>query len=107
MRRRDVLALFASLTAAPQTWARSSSRLPVVGFLGFASKEADRELLGAFREGLKEQGHVEGQTILIEARHAGGDLKLATQYIDELVRRPVDVFVAPDWQQPAPFIARR
>jgi putative ABC transport system substrate-binding protein len=95
MRRRDILALLASLTAAPQTWAQTSGRLPVIGFLGFASREGDRELLGAFREGLKEQGHVEGQTILVESRHAGGDLKLAAQYIDELVRRPVDVFVAP------------
>jgi putative tryptophan/tyrosine transport system substrate-binding protein len=95
MRRRDLFALFAGLTAATRTWAQTIGRLPVVGFLGFASQEADRELLGAFRAGLKELGHVEGQTILVEPRHAGGDLNLAARYIDELVRRPVDVFVAP------------
>jgi putative tryptophan/tyrosine transport system substrate-binding protein len=99
MRRREFLLLVSgtvfSGTAATRTWAQTSGRLPVVGFLGFASQEADRELLGAFRAGLKEQGHVEGQTILVESRHAGGDLNLAGRYIDELARRPVDVFVAP------------
>jgi putative ABC transport system substrate-binding protein len=64
MRRRDLLALFAGLTAATRTWAQTNGRLPTVGFLGFASQEGDRELLGALRKGLTEQGHVEGQTIL-------------------------------------------
>jgi putative tryptophan/tyrosine transport system substrate-binding protein len=31
----------------------------------------------------------------LEARHAGGDLGLAGRFIDEMVRWPVDVFVAP------------
>jgi hypothetical protein len=38
---------------------------------------------------------VEGQSILVEARHAGGDVDLAARLIDELARRPVTVFVAP------------
>jgi len=69
--------------------------LPVVAFLGFASVEADRQTLAAFRKGLIEQGHVEGQTIVVEARHAGGDMDLAARLIDELARKPVDVFIAP------------
>ena len=69
--------------------------MPVVGFLGLASEQADRPLLEALRRGLKEQGHVEGQSILLEARHAGGDFTLAARFIEEMVRRPVDVFVAP------------
>ena len=66
-----------------------------MGFLGFASEQADRPFLDALRKGLTDQGYVEGQTILLEARHARGDLNLAAQFIDEMVRRPVDVFVAP------------
>jgi putative ABC transport system substrate-binding protein len=69
--------------------------MPTVCFLGLASEAADRPLLAALRQGLAERGHVEGQTISLEARHAAGDLNLATRFIDDMVRRPVDVFVAP------------
>jgi putative tryptophan/tyrosine transport system substrate-binding protein len=93
MRRRDILALFAVFSAPAPV--RAQTRLPVVGFLGFASEAADRPYLEAFRKGLEEQGLVEGRTILLESRHAGGDLTLAAQLIDEMVRRPVDLFVAP------------
>ncbi len=66
-----------------------------MGFLGLASEQADRPLLEALRHGLKEPGYVEGQSLLLEARHAGGDLNLAAQFIEEMVRWPVDIFVAP------------
>jgi putative ABC transport system substrate-binding protein len=78
-----------------RSFAQTQGRLPVVGFLGFATEQADRASLTALRRGLSEQGYVEGQTILLEARHAGGDLDLANRYIHEMIRRPVDVFVAP------------
>lgn len=95
MRRRDALALLASFPAATRSLAQTSGEVPVVAFLGFASPEADRPTLSAFRTGLQEQGHTEGKTILVEARHAGGDLGRATQFIEEMIRRPVAVFIAP------------
>ena len=101
MRRRHILALLAGLPATSRSLAQTRGRIPVVGFLGLASEQADRPLLDAFRQGLKEHRHVEGQTILLEARHANGDLGLAARFLEEMVRRPVDVFVAP-----GPAIAR-
>src|SRR3712207_3356752 len=86
MRRRDALALLASLTLGTRSLAQTQGRLPVVSFLGFATEQADRATLTALRRGLSEQGYVEGQTILLEARHAGGDLDLANSYIQEMVR---------------------
>ena len=53
-------------------------------------QSGDRPTLDAFRMGLQEQDLVEGRTILMEARHAGGDLSLATRIIEELIRKPVD-----------------
>jgi putative tryptophan/tyrosine transport system substrate-binding protein len=96
MRRRTLL-LGAGLNLLTLSTARAQRRgkVPVVGFLGFASEQADRPFLEALRTGLKEHGYVEGQTILLESRHAAGDLTLAAQFIDEMVRKPVDVFVAP------------
>lgn len=95
MRRRHVLALFAGLPMASRSLAQTRDRMPVVAFIGLASEQADRPVLEAFRQGLRDHGHVEGRTLLLEARHAGGDLNLAAQFIQEMVRRPVDVFVAP------------
>jgi putative ABC transport system substrate-binding protein len=95
MRRRDLLGLLAACSAATGVSAQITTGLPSVGFIGFASAEGDRPLLSGFREGLKDLGHEEGRTILLEARHAGGDLALAARFIDELVRKPVTVLVAP------------
>ncbi len=95
MRRRDVLAVLVFVLTATRSFAQAKAGPPVVAFLGFASAAADRETLNALKRGLREQGYVEGQTILIEARHTDGDLDTAARILDELVRRPVNVFVAP------------
>ncbi len=95
MRRRDALALLTFFPIGTHSLAQTRAGLPVVAFLGFASAEADRAILNALRQGLQERGHVEGQTISVEARHADGDLDAAAWFLDEMVRRPVDVFVAP------------
>lgn len=95
MRRREFIALLAACSVANRAAARATGALPSVGFIGFASAEGDRSLLSGFRQGLHEIGHVEGQTILLEERHANGDLALATRFIDELARKPVTVFLAP------------
>jgi putative tryptophan/tyrosine transport system substrate-binding protein len=101
MRRRHIIALLALAPMIPRSLAQTRGRVPVVGFLGLASEQADRPLLDAFRQGMKEHGLVEGQTILLENHHANGDLGLAARLIEEMVRRPVDVFVAP-----GPAVAR-
>ncbi len=95
MRRRDALALLAAFPVATRSLGQAAPTIPVVGFMGFATAEADRATLTALREGLQQQGYAEGQSILVEARHAGGDVDVAARLIDELARRPVTVFVAP------------
>jgi hypothetical protein len=54
MRRRDLLCGLAAWPSA----ARGQPRIPVVGFVGVASKEADATVLDPFRQGLKERGYV-------------------------------------------------
>jgi putative ABC transport system substrate-binding protein len=94
-RREFILGAGFNLLALTTAGAQTRGGVPVVGFLGFASEQADRPFLEALRKGLGEQGYVVGQTILLESRHAGGDMAQATRFMDEMVRRPVDVFVAP------------
>jgi putative tryptophan/tyrosine transport system substrate-binding protein len=90
LRRRDVLAM---LPAGRHAVARAKPA--VVGFLGLASEEVDRPTLDAFRLGLKELGHKEGQSIIVESRHAAGDLTLVDRFLAEFIGRPVDIFMVP------------
>ncbi len=95
MKRRALLRvpLFAAAPAAGR--AQGMRRLPVVGFFGLASVEADRPGLEAFRRGLLEHGLVESRTIAIESRHADGDAARGAEIVRELVALPVDLFVVP------------
>src|SRR5262249_53518005 len=48
----------------------------------------------AFRQGLRELGHAEGQTIVLEVRSAEGSLERIPELVAELVGPKVDVLVA-------------
>jgi putative ABC transport system substrate-binding protein len=48
----------------------------------------------AFREGLREFGYVEGQTIAVELRSADGRVERIPDLVVELVQLPVDLIVA-------------
>ena len=49
----------------------------------------------AFLQGLRELGHVEGKTIIVEARFADGKIDLLPSLAEELVRLKSDVLVGP------------
>lgn len=75
--------------------ARAQPRLPVVGFVGFATAEGDHATVVAFRDGMRAQGQVEGRGWRLDHRHAGGDVARGTAIIRDLAAVPVDVFVVP------------
>src|SRR5262249_60600580 len=68
--------------------------MPVVGFLRSTSPEGTEHLLAAFRQGLKETGHVEGQNLAIEYRWAEGNVDRLPGLAAELARQEVAVIVA-------------
>jgi putative tryptophan/tyrosine transport system substrate-binding protein len=76
----------------PAAGAQPLARVVRIGFLGNASAFAT-PLVEAFRQGLREQGWVEGQTIAIEFRWAEGELERLPDLAAELVRLKVDVIV--------------
>lgn len=67
------------------------TRLPRVGHLSLGSSDAIFN--GAFAQGLHEHGHVDGQTMTIDARYAEGKEELLPDLAAELVRLPADVIV--------------
>ena len=82
------LAAFAPVGAQP------AKRVPRIGYLAGVSTSADAPRLDAFRQGLRDLGYVEGQSIQIEYRHESLDLKRLPEHAAELVRLNVDVLVA-------------
>lgn len=89
--RRTVLRVGGAVLAAPLVaWAQRPQSVPRVGFVSPTSPGPRDE---AFRQGLRELGHVEGRDVVVEMRFADGDPERLRALVDELVRRKVDVLV--------------
>ena len=96
MRRREFIAGIGVTTAWPlAARGQRSGVLPSVGVIWIASKSEVAPFHEAFLQGLHDLGYVEGETIIIEARFAEGKAELAPALVEDLVRRKVDVIVAP------------
>jgi putative ABC transport system substrate-binding protein len=90
----STLGLGAPRVAAAQ---RRMFRIGILGNVPVTDPEGKR-LWGALIEGLRELGYVEGQNIRIEHRSSEGQYERLPQLAAELVRKNVDVIVAPSIQ---------
>src|SRR4051812_22801967 len=95
MRRRQLLGVLGIAALSPQVAFAQQQRVPIVGFVGFATPEVDNAALAPFRKAMADFGYLEGRSVVIDARSTGGDVAQGLALIDELVARPVDVLLAP------------
>jgi putative tryptophan/tyrosine transport system substrate-binding protein len=103
MRRREFIALIGGAAAgSPLLWpvaARAQQpAMPVVGMMSSLSPAPAAHLMDAFRRGLAETGHVEGQNVAIEYRWGEGRVDRLPELAADLVRRQVSVIAAPGVQ---------
>jgi len=95
MNRRDtVLALLALGAAALASKAQPVGKVYRIGFL-WENPTVFPDAMQAFRKGLRDLGYEEGRNIAIEFRWAEGKPERMRELAEELVRRKVDVIMAP------------
>ena len=85
--------LAVGLNLAPLAEAQSARQVWRIGYLGTSSPALEPNLVNAFRQGLRELGHIEGQDIVIEYRWAEGKYDRFPELAAELVRLKVDVIL--------------
>jgi putative tryptophan/tyrosine transport system substrate-binding protein len=76
-----------------QAEAQQPAKVPRIGFLGNSTPTLEANLIGPFREGLRDLGYVEGKNIVIEWRWAEGKYDRFPTLIAELIASKVDLIV--------------
>jgi putative ABC transport system substrate-binding protein len=91
IRRREFITLLGCPVAWPLAARAQQAAVPVVGFLSGRSLTSDAHLVAAFRQGLREAGHIDNQNVTIEYRWAESQFDRLSAMAADLVSRRVAV----------------
>jgi putative ABC transport system substrate-binding protein len=105
MRRREFITLLGGAAAVwPSTARAQQTRIPTIGVLLLGVPDP-APFLKALHEGLRDRNYLEGRSIRLEIRSAGGDQTLLAAKAADLVRSRVDIIVV--FQTPAALAAKQ
>jgi hypothetical protein len=93
MRRREFITLIGGATAWPLSSRAQQQTMPLVGFLNAQTAAGFTHLVAAFKQGLNENGFVEGQNVTIEYKWADRHIDQLPELAAELVHLRPDVLV--------------
>jgi putative tryptophan/tyrosine transport system substrate-binding protein len=91
LRRRQFITLLGDATAWPVVARAQQAGMPVVGYLRSAPFVGAEQHVTAFRQGLSDNGFIEGQNVRVEYRSAEGFQGRLASLAAELVQRQVNV----------------
>jgi ABC-type uncharacterized transport system substrate-binding protein len=94
MNRRKFIAPLGGAAVWPLAVRAQQPTMPIVGFLDSQSRTFADVVLPAFRQGLKDNGYVEGENVAIEYRWAENQIDRLPELATELVRRGAALIVA-------------
>jgi putative tryptophan/tyrosine transport system substrate-binding protein len=92
--RRKFIAAVGGAVAWPLAARAQQPTVPVIGFLNSASLEAVADRVRGFRQGLKDTGYLEGESVAVEYRWSNGRVDQMPALASELVQRKVAVIAA-------------
>ena len=98
MKRREIIVLLGGAAASSVVWpltvsAQQAAKVPRIGFLGNSTAALEANLVGPFRDGLRDLSYEEGRNIVIEYRWAEGKYERFTALVAELIALQVEVIV--------------
>jgi len=86
-----LVSAFAILALPLAGQAQPAAKIPRIGVIGESSRPDP--LVSALRQGLRELGHAEGESIFIEERYLDGAVDRSPKLVAELIQLKVDVLV--------------
>src|SRR5258705_13644293 len=95
MRRREFIIAVGGAAAAWPLAARAQQRgkLPIIGILGSGTPATQGQNVAVLMERLRSLGWVDGRTVIIESRWAGGRAERLPEIAAEFVRLKVSLIV--------------
>jgi putative tryptophan/tyrosine transport system substrate-binding protein len=98
MKRRDFVVLLGGSTAASVAWSLAAGAqtraIPRIGYLASSGPAMTGRMVAALRQGLRDLGYIDGQTITVEVRQAEGRNERMHELAAELIGLKVDVLLA-------------
>jgi putative ABC transport system substrate-binding protein len=93
MRRREFITLLGGAVAAWPLAAHAQQKPAGIGFLGAGAAETSAPLVEALKQGLRENGLVEGKDYVLEPRWAEGNYERFPGFARELLERGARVII--------------